>query len=480
MNEQNMFYIKILSPVHIGCDEVYEPSGFVVNEEAETLTAFDPLDFFRNLDAQTKERYAAICGKGSIESIAEFYKFMRNRQFEGSSVKVKLSKEFVNHYRESMGKNIRDFQKELNQFSIARTSFNPITQKPYIPGTTVKGALRTACLNELAKSKTITLDRNDKKRAETLEKKLLDYQTLEKDPFRLLKVSDFHPVGLCSTKIVYAVNEKKKDSSRFQARGPYQLQEIIEPGAVFTGTIQVLEPLAREAIKNPLKNEEVIGNAKIFYAKEMNRENDELTTAGIETFSATDGNDPCLLRLGRHSGAESITIDGYRNIKIMKQKGAKDYADKSTTFWLASNASTGYRKNNLLPFGWVALGVLTGELRKNIEQMQAAEPAETKSGIAETKITIPRKVKTAPPLEEIWENVFVVYDAGGAGRITAKSPEGKNAILHGKANRENLKAATSDSLHKKLFEGKKQVSKANVKVLKIGNGFEIVRVEQAK
>jgi len=134
MNEQNTFYIKILSPVHIGCDEVYEPIGFVINEADETLTAFDPLDFFRRLDAQTKARYAAICGKGTIESIAELYKFMRNRQFEGASVKVKISKEFVKHYVESIGKNIRDFQKELNQFSIARTSFNPVTQNHTFQG----------------------------------------------------------------------------------------------------------------------------------------------------------------------------------------------------------------------------------------------------------------------------------------------------------------------------------------------------------
>src|SRR5208283_637615 len=102
MNEQNTFYIKILSPVHIGCDEVYEPAGFIVNEQTETFTAFDPLDFFRKLDDKNKDRYAEICRKGTIESIAELYKFMKNQQYDGLS--VNLSKEFVKHYKESLAK----------------------------------------------------------------------------------------------------------------------------------------------------------------------------------------------------------------------------------------------------------------------------------------------------------------------------------------------------------------------------------------
>ena len=88
MDEQNMFYIKILSPVHIGCDEVYEPAGFIVDEQAGTLVAFDPLDFFRSLDAKTKENYSSICGRGNIESILELYKFMKGKHFTGHAVDV--------------------------------------------------------------------------------------------------------------------------------------------------------------------------------------------------------------------------------------------------------------------------------------------------------------------------------------------------------------------------------------------------------
>jgi CRISPR-associated protein Csm5 len=67
------------------------------------------------------------------------------------------------------------------------------------------------------------------------------------------------------------------------------------------------------------------------------------------------------VRIGRHSGAECLTVDGVRNIKIMgKQQGdPPKYGHHSTTVWLAgdSNKAT----SNLLPFGWVALEVLNVE-----------------------------------------------------------------------------------------------------------------------
>ena len=71
MKTENRFYIRILSLVHIGCDEVYEPMGFIVDENSCTLTAFDPLDFFRSLSPGDKTRFADICRKGTIASLLE-------------------------------------------------------------------------------------------------------------------------------------------------------------------------------------------------------------------------------------------------------------------------------------------------------------------------------------------------------------------------------------------------------------------------
>jgi CRISPR-associated protein Csm5 len=47
-----------------------------------------------------------------------------------------------------------------------------------------------------------------------------------------------------------------------------------------------------------------------------------------------------------------VTLNGVRNIKIMKGRGEKaDYLDEAKTVWLASNERQAPRK--LLPFGWL-------------------------------------------------------------------------------------------------------------------------------
>lgn len=65
-----------------------------------------------------------------------------------------------------------------------------------------------------------------------------------------------------------------------------------------------------------------------------------------------------LLRVGRHSGAESVTVHGARNgnIKIMKGNGQPpEYADAAKTLWLAADEKG--QTANLLPFGWLLVEV---------------------------------------------------------------------------------------------------------------------------
>jgi CRISPR-associated protein Csm5 len=65
-----------------------------------------------------------------------------------------------------------------------------------------------------------------------------------------------------------------------------------------------------------------------------------------------DRGDAFLLRIGRHSGAEAVTIEGVRNIKKMRGKGQEAvYEASSRTLWLASDKIKA--KKGLIPFGWI-------------------------------------------------------------------------------------------------------------------------------
>jgi len=80
-----------------------------------------------------------------------------------------------------------------------------------------------------------------------------------------------------------------------------------------------------------------------------------------------------LLRVGRHSGAESVTVSGARNgnIPIMKGKGQQpDFADAAKTLWLA--ADTKDQQTGLLPFGWLLVEVQPFDVpEQNWPELQA-------------------------------------------------------------------------------------------------------------
>lgn len=359
--------LHIISPVHIGCDDVYEPTGFVIDEKKKKLISFDPLDFMKSLSIQDKQRFTAICMQGNISSIVGIFKFIASRRIKGREIEI--AKELMSHYKKVCNLPINDPRKikqELNQFAISRTAYNPHNNQPYIPGSSLKGSLRTAYLTTLAKEKNITRYRG---KAKGLEKELLNGE-FSNDPFRMVKVSDFLPVGEVNTKIVYAVNKKKK-TSKFDARGPFQIFETIKVRTIFEGTINIQQPGKSAGIIKPINANGLLKSINAFYRPaviEENKVTKEINAGSIiadrinERFKSKLEKTAFLVRIGRHSGAESVTIEGNRNIKIMQGKGQRPKdSDQATTIWLASEESKPGNNNSLIPFGWTIMEVLTDD-----------------------------------------------------------------------------------------------------------------------
>ena len=379
--------LHIISPVHIGCDDVYEPMTFVINERTKKLIAFDPIEFMHSLHGADKERFASICSEGTTASILKIYKFLSNREVKGREVDV--TDDFLKHFNKVKTMPIHDNKKitqELNRFSINRTAYNPYTNLPYIPGSSLKGALRTAYLSKLAKEYNVQkgweryLNCNEikfdskvynlivkKKVSRKLEKDLLhgDFTT---DPFRMIKVSDFMPIGDVKTKILYAVNKKKKPS-KFDARGPFQILETINGGTVFEGIINVIRPPEKAGIKHSIRAEELLKAINSFFIPQVNSENKTIERIDVSPsvvrainngFKGRIGKTAFLIRLGRHSGAEAVTIEGNRWIKIMqgKSRPPKFSRDGATTIWLASETRKPLINKNLIPFGWTVMEII--------------------------------------------------------------------------------------------------------------------------
>lgn len=126
-----------------------------------------------------------------------------------------------------------------------------------------------------------------------------------------------------------------------------------------------------------------VDSSKLFYANEKEREDKELSNIGVEVVSDNarfqDAKKSFLARVGRHSGAESVTIEGHRDISIMGKRGERKNLNHATTLWLASDKRKPVSMNNLHPFGWVRLNRLTDDLSEEFQiKEQESQEKENK------------------------------------------------------------------------------------------------------
>jgi CRISPR-associated protein Csm5 len=158
-----------------------------------------------------------------------------------------------------------------------------------------------------------------------------------------VRVSDFRPVGQPKVKVTYAINVKKFSDKL--GRGPYQIVEALLEGE-FEGTITIYQKSSERRIYSPLSFEEIKGALKGFYGKELEREKKEMEKISYKAIQQ-----PTIpIRIGRHSGAECVTIEGFRVIRIM---GSNTPGATPTTLWLASEDRS--KPQNAMPFGWCSV-----------------------------------------------------------------------------------------------------------------------------
>lgn len=357
--------LHIMSPAHIGCGDVYEPTSFVVDERTNTLIEFDPMDFIKTLNHEQKNELVKVYSGDNLLSIFKFIKRTYKPAIGGR--KVSISSGLSAHYKKVLEMSSYDKETVIHQFTIHKTAYNPQNNMPYIPGSSIKGSMRTAYLSKLAKDGNIA-GRND--RAKDLEYDLL-HGGFDKDPFRMVKVSDFMPAGDVKTKIMYAVNRKKSKSAMptKASSGPPQILEIIQNNSIFEGVINIHQPEKTAGIVKAIEEKEFLKSMNAFYMPLFNIENKvtkEINAGSIvgnrinEKFKDKLGLTAFLLRIGRHSGAESVTIEGNRYIKIIQKKGKPSkYLDHATTIWLASETSKPNSNNGLVPFGWVVMEIIS-------------------------------------------------------------------------------------------------------------------------
>lgn len=378
-----------LSPIHIGCGEDFEPTNYVIDEGV--LYGFDPSRAVLN-DLQ-KAKLTDASNRASLLAIQRFFKDNASIFKAQADVLMPVSAGVAKIYEQRIGRaaNVDSAGNSVfNQLFIERNSYTGHRNLPYIPGTSFKGALRTAIVDHLNKGEPARNEEKDRRgvaKSEVVEKRILkgDFAS---SPLRLLKIADLMPAPNRepARRILFAVNLKKKqvikDGQELQPKGIAARKECILHGQYRAFVADAVLPSLgqHEDSKDtpvlqlrPADLRQVAQQSNTYNQIRLREELSLLDGRGMvnpawkqsldkllegELGEKLSAGDAFLIRLGRYGGAESKTLsgDGVAQIKIMQGKGQPPVIQSTTkTVWLA--AENEHDQKHLLPFGWAVVEI---------------------------------------------------------------------------------------------------------------------------
>ena len=378
--------ISTLGRVHIGTGEDIDPTNYVINKGILYEFPTDAMiSAFSQEDRETLLR--SVSRVGSPDMLKQVQSLIYDRRAklrQKAFLSMPVSQGIAQLYRDR----IQPGSGNQNALEVKRTYRNPVDHSPVLPGSSLKGAIRTALLNWKAKGNNAVkqIDLDERNAARRLEQNLFQFaqSDFHRDPMRLVQVGDAKPANSTTPPkmgVVFGVNRKKQNT---KAREPsrdslYQMLETVNPFQIqsFQASLalQTLglpgdhHPDNRPAEEfdinriaqacndfySPLLQDETALVDQMGYTDAIWKKRVATFESALNTYRKTEGAWAFWLRVGQHSGAEAVTIEGSRKIKIMQGKGQSVERDRSQTVWLSANNFRDTEK--LVPFGWIFVTV---------------------------------------------------------------------------------------------------------------------------
>jgi CRISPR-associated protein Csm5 len=364
MKNQIKLKLTAITPIHIGTGEDYEPTNFVV--EGNYLYEFDEVKFYEKLPPQKQQEFLELIDKdNSLFDIHSFIKKNRELAIKSAISKVQITKGLQNEYEKKVGNVVQkegSFRKKqnsvFNRFQIAKTSRLANSKKVYIPASSIKGSISTACQSAVYKNNYRDLD-------------YLFYDN-QNSIFKNLSIADTTPIKTYSI-VGYALNKERFEEDD---TGPSNRLETIYKGSEFETTIlfkdfQTKKKIDIEFIKNRCNQhyyelfKSMMSPDNIFKGRVVEDYINEYFSDEFydkyKDFQLKDNQ--FLIRIGKHSGARAVTIEGKREIRVKISGGGArrkpnrwETIEQETTTWLFGTNENSIE--SLLPFGWVLCEVV--------------------------------------------------------------------------------------------------------------------------
>ncbi|RUM45737.1 MAG: hypothetical protein DSY46_02250 [Hydrogenimonas sp.] len=310
MKESYYLKVRLLSPVHIGTGEYYEPTNFIIHNHH--LYEFDPFAFYRELDEQKRHIFNDLVAQADPGIFIRLHAFIQAHHDIAISLAhhvVPVSEGIVKEYETKIG-DYKAYDREhkergFKQFQMMRTQRLTNLKMPYISGSSLKGAISTAYQSMLYQKDFSAWRQHFKE---------LRNPTLS--PMKNLLLSDLHPIQ-SDTKIGYALNKERFEEG---GHGPSIRVEAMMPETLFVGRLELksFEPrLLREfeTIADACNEHYLPILASLFSHQEMTpRYVSETFKQKIASLKLDKNR--FIVRVGRYSGARSVTIEGLRAIMV--------------------------------------------------------------------------------------------------------------------------------------------------------------------
>lgn len=365
--------VEPITCVHIGTGEQLTPLDYYVAKTGEgkhLYCVYDSDSILKRI-ATDKDKFAEfekLTSQNNMRGLVDF--FHKNISTDDIKYPCDVAKEFLDNYDKN--KNIDP----LENGRFVQAMYRPAGKKtPVIPGSSIKGAIRTAVLNDIMfKLTNENYDqlyddfKNEKKKEnfdKTLQNKLLNYDgDAKSDPFRSLEISDIQ-FDAKGTQVVGALSMIKNNKHTKELEVCNESQILLEmiKGKLLgssvnaSGIIRINSALNQtKQISQSIDLKQIINACKYFYWQEFENEYktfyreatdkvDEITKLKKELQAIKDNENEFFIRVGRYSQVEFITYEeNFREPKTPVIKG-KQMSYGTTRTVLNFNGQ-------YLPLGW--------------------------------------------------------------------------------------------------------------------------------
>lgn len=335
-------HCEVLSPIHIGSGGEIDPLSYIIDASRLYGISFDK--FVYSMSTEDRESFEEIIDKGNLLEIRKFVAGHIDKERD-TIFSIEVSPKVASLYKAK----IADIANQLLLHPFIRTEGDSV---PLMPGSSMKGAIRTALISEMAKNSNLPKPR-DAREEYGFESAVLGFKDGKDDPFRGIRLRDkILQRDDTIVRDVKNVSRKKGglESNNIQIVCEVTHARVTGKGVSFDTEMSFDDELySTKFLSWTFNMEQVIKSCKDFYKDKMEQEHKKFYKGSeVEKISLQLLNLPCddrsfLLRLGRFSGVESVTLDEYRNPKPPGNK---------SVWGTSRNLAEG-----LYPMGWVKITV---------------------------------------------------------------------------------------------------------------------------